>query len=138
LRIEELTRDIGRSATNIDQFPALSGLMRSTVTLNSVDPMPFWMYGGILAPMSDPPVLILRLLTKMEQGALSYKTRLTYRERNLLDQSLADGLVERGTAGWILTKRGRQLFNSFSDAANSLVQTVPHFHVVPAPLVTFW
>ena len=138
MRIEELTRDIGRSATNIDQFPSVGGLMQSTVTLNSVDPMPYWMYGGILAPMSDPPVLILRLLTKMEKGAMSYKTRLTYREHNLLDQALADGLVERGTAGWVLTTRGRKLYDSFNSATNSLVQTVPHFHVVPAPLVTFW
>lgn len=138
MRIEEITRDIWTSATNIDQFPALGGLMRSTMTLNSVDPMPFWLYGGVLAPLSDPPVLMLRLLTKMEKGALSYKTRFTYRERQLLDQALDEGLVERGEAGWVLTTRGRKLFDSFGSAINNLVNTVPHFHIVPAPLVTYW
>jgi hypothetical protein len=138
LRIEEITREPWSSATNIDQFPALGGLMRSTMTLNSVDPLPFWMYGGVLAPLSDPPVLMLRLLTKMEKGPMSYQTKLTYRERNLLDQALSGGLVERGTAGWILTPQGRKLYDSFGSALNNLVDTIPHFHVVPAPLVTFW
>jgi len=144
MRIEEvIERHIDETVgyTNmspLNQMPALSGLMRTTMTLNTVDPMPFWMFGGILAPMQQPPNAMVKILQRMEKGALPYKTKLDYRQRNLLEQAATDGLIEQAELGWVLTAKGRKLLDSFGNALGSLLNTVPHFHIVPAPLVTYW
>ena len=111
-------------------FPPISQMTGSGgAASSSVDPMPFWLYGGFSSNLSDPKTPVLRLLLKMKQEPMPENEKLNYAERNLLDQSLGEGLVELSDKGYHLTDRGRKYLDSFDDVTDQLVNAVPFFYL---------
>jgi len=121
----------------ITQIPGSDGTTRSGVSLTTVDAMPFWLYGAVLSPMSEPKVPLLRILMKMKTGPLPKDQKLSYAERNLLDQAVEENLVELTPEGYRMTPEGQKYLDNFANVLNQLMHAMPHFYLTPAPLLTF-
>jgi len=139
MRIEEILNEatFNWPFPPITQIPGSGGVTRSGVSLTSIDPMPSWLYGAILSPLSEPKTPVLRILIRMKDTPMPENEKLSYAERNLLDQSVAEGLVELTDGGYRLTDRGKKYLDSFGDALGQLTHALPHFYLTPAPLLTF-
>lgn len=137
MRVEDLLNEYNFPFPPITQIPASDGVTRSGVFFTTVDAMPFWLYGAILSPTSEPKIPLLRVLMKMKSSPMPKDEKMSYSDRNLLDQAIEDELAELTKGGYRLTKEGSKYLTTFSDVLNQLMHTIPHFYYSPAPLLTF-